>query len=415
MSAPVVKFVGYPDGPKTFIKELGEEVPTFIEEPGGNFPALNWHVPLVKRGPYRATDLANYSPENDYRLDAEGYVLCYGITKAGSRCSKKALNRYPRCDQHGGRLHPLDKLEKQIADDAQAQSLSRYQQFLAKQITVDDLDDEELAMCGFRSEKNGNIYRPKNVPRELTNAFQKAIFERANEEMRSLVVDAARTIGEIMRNKTNEPDIRLKAATSVLERNLGKASQNVIVSQDKPFEHIFSDIEVGSREESRRNRGIVIDGTTGEITGEYQSPNDNSDPFGIGPAIIGEIESVPEERRDDNGENRIGDDTSESPIGGVRDALFVRNEAVLAQFVERKPFEYDLEDKSEDIKKATRKRYASRALGIDLDGPNVPFLVEIKRTKQGTFIRYVDPETKSIAAPSNSAEKKRKAYTLNDF
>jgi hypothetical protein len=188
MNAPAVRFVGYPDGPKQFIAELGCEVGTFTAEPGGKFPALTWHVPLKMRGDYRAEDLANYDPQTPYRTDRLGKVLCYGYTKAGERCSKRAVNRYPRCDQHGGTLHPLDKIvndTESAANNAQAQSLSRFRQFQAGQITVDDLDDEELAMCGFRG-KNGAIYRPKNVPRELAQAFTKAIYERAQEELRSL-------------------------------------------------------------------------------------------------------------------------------------------------------------------------------------------------------------------------------------
>lgn len=416
MSTPV-KFVGFPDGPKTFVKELGQEVGTF---PKMDKKTLTWHVPLDKRGFYRATDLANYSPENDYRTTPEGYVLCYGITKAGSRCEKKAQNRWPRCEFHGGALHPLDKLVKESEegsnDEAIRESLTRFQEFKAGYITVDDLDDEELATGGFRSKKNGTIYRPKNVPRELANAFQRAIYERANEELRSLTVDAARTIGEIFKNRNNEPDIRLKGAFGVLERTLGKPATNVVVSQDKPFEHVFSDLEVGSREQFRNsNRDIVIDGATGRVEQGSQPFEVDSDPFGIGVASSTKDDDLSEELPNPLREHAIGEGPDELSAGSVRDGLFVRNEAILAQFAERKPFEYDLADNSENIKKATKRRYASRALGVDLSGPQIPYLVDVRRTKTGTFIRYVDPETKVVATKANSADTRRKSYTLSDF
>ena len=415
MNAPV-RFVGFADGPKTFIKELGQEVGTFAEMPDAGKKCLKWHVPLNKRGPFRPEDLANWVPELDYRTSPEGYVLCYGKTKAGLRCRKLAQNRWPRCEFHGGGLHPFDKLVQEtgeeMTDEAMRESMTRYQLFKAGMLSVDDLDDEELAMGGFRSKKTGNIYRPKNVPRELANAFQRAIFERAQDELRALTIDAARTVGEIFKNKNIEPDIRLKGALATLERTLGKPATNVVVSQDKPFEHVFSDLEAGSR---AAYRGTIIDGTTGEVTEGHQPFDINSDPFGIGTASIEQNSGISDERRNDVGENAIGEGSSELPAENPRDALFVRNEAVLAQFVETKPFEYEVEDHSEDIKKATKKRYASRALGVDLSGPQIPYLVDVRRTKSGTFVRYIDPETKVVATKANSSETKRKRYTLSDF
>jgi hypothetical protein len=393
MNAPAVRFVGYPDGPKQFIAELGFEVGTFTAAPGGKFPALTWHVPLKMRGDYRAEDLANYDPQMPYRTDKLGKVLCYGYTKAGERCSKRAVNRYPRCDQHGGRLHPLDKMvndTESAANDAQTQSLSRFRQFQAGQITVDDLDDEELAMCGFRG-KNGAIYRPKNIPRELAQAFTKAIYERAQEELRSLTVDAARTLGEIMRNKTFEPDIRLKSALSIIERNLGKTPQSITVNAGTGFDEVFEGIYNGSREASRNQRV------------QSERPLE----------IEGEIVESPGLESDSEDDRRNNDRDDEDP----RDArLFSRDPAILAQSVEIKPFEYDLSDHTKEIKKATQKRYASRTLGVDLTRPKVPLIVEKHSLPNGcTRIRHINPKDIKVATPSKNAVNKRKSFTLSDF
>ena len=353
-----VKFVGYPDGAKTFIKSLGQEVGTFIQPPGGRYPALNYHVPLNKRGPYRPQDLADYDSETSYRTDALGYVLCTGFTKAGEVCSKRAENRSARCRLHGGRIHPLDKLvedNEKAANNKEGESLSRYRLFQAGQLTVDDLDDEELACCGFRA-SNGRIYRPRNVPREMAQAFTKAIFDRAQQELKKHTVDAAKTVAEIMLNSTIEPDIRLKAANTLLDRGLGKAPQNVTHTFDVTgFEEVFTEIFSGPRD----SRPKIIEG---EVV--------------------------------------------------TNDRMFERNEAILAQSVEVKPFEYDLDDKSEEIKKATRKRYASRALGVDLTGPEVPFIrVEIG---DGVFI-HRDPDELKVKGPQSNSITARKAYTLSDF
>lgn len=402
MSTPARKTVGIPDGPKVFIPAIGEEVPTFSVEPGGRIPALRHHVPFHCRGPYRPKELADYAPEKDYRTDDFEYVLCGELTKAGEACSKRAVNRWPACQLHGGRIHPLDKYEKEMPDDQEAQELSRYQQFLAGQITVDDLDDEELAVGGFRS-KSGGITKPRKLPREVMEAFNRAIFERAHQELRANTVNAARTVAEIMRSKTVEPDIRLKAASIMLDRNLGKAPQVISLTGDKAFEEIFSDIFSGTRAESRRDRGI-IDVEVEESDERYPAIEASQEPAGIDVAGDGAVE-LPS--REPDRDNETGD-TAEQ----FDDRIYKRNPAVIEPVIEIKPFEYDFSDQREAIKEATKKRYASRALGVDLTSPDYPLQKEVL---ENGLIRFVDPEGQAGRGPIKTAEKARKTYTLGDF
>lgn len=381
-----VELMGQATGPQRFVPELGCKVNTFTQSPP---KVIKWHVPLDCRGDFRPNQLANFDSSKGYRVDSLGYLLCYGHTKAGERCNKRAKHRFPRCSMHGGELHPLDRVRK----DEKPTATTRYKQFLDGDLTVDDLDDEELACCGFRA-SDGRIYKPKNVPRELSNAFQKAIYERAQEELRALTVDAAKTVGEIMKNKTNEPDIRLKAALSLIERNLGKTPTNVVVSQDKPFEVVFDDI-------STKRPTTIIDG---EIVGERLAIDSPS-----------EIPSGPITFDNETDSQPSGTEVSPEEISG-RGKLHTRNEAILAQFVERKPFEYDLGDNRKIIESATKKRYASRALGVDLTGPNVPLIrMETALPDGGRIIRHVDPDTLKTKAPNKTQNQRRKNYTLNDF
>lgn len=398
----MAKTVGIPDGPMLFVAELGQEVPTFSVPPGGKAPALTHHVPFDCRGPYRPKELANFDAEKSYRTDDLGYILCDGFTKAGEVCLRRAVNRSPRCNLHGGRLHPLDKIEKELPEETEPQELSRYQQFLAGQITVDDLDDEELAIGGFRN-KSGGITKPRKLPREITEAFNRAIFDRAHRELKANTVNAARTVAEIMRNKTIEPDIRLKAATIMLDRNLGKAPQVVALTGDKAFEEIFSDIFSGPRSESRRARGI-IDAEFEELDERPTSGQADSISAGIGD----DSNRIPElPSREANGDNAIGDSGEQ-----FTDRLFKRNEAIIDPVIEVKPFEYDLSDQREAIKKATQKRYASRALGVDLTEPNYP--LQMEQLSSGR-IRFVDPKNQAGKGPKKTRENRRKAYTLSDF
>lgn len=425
MTAPV-KYVGTPTGPMQFIAELGCETSTFVEKPGGKKPALQYHVPMSMRGDYRPEELANYDPQKTYRTDAFGKVLCYGLTKAGEKCSRRAVNRFPRCDIHGGRLHPLDKIvsnSQEGTNPQETQALSRYKQFLAGQLTVDDLEDEELATCGFRA-ANGSIFKPRNVPREVAQAFQRAIYERAQTELRSLTVEAAQTMGEIMKNKNVEPDIRLKAALSIIERNLGKTPQVIAVSDAKAYEEVFDGILSVSRAESRAARGLessslaiesannTIDAEVVESeslgTTEQQDANPLSDKgFDVQPPFGSESSQM--------STDTTGIATSNASVDDIRsDArLFERNPAILAQSIEVKPFEYDLSDKSDDIKKETRKRYARRAFE---NTPDVPFaLIKTPLTNGHTHVQ-IDPA--SIPKPKKQSKTQvaqRKSYTLSDF
>lgn len=255
----VVATVGFPDGPRQFVPEFGCEVGTFTQSPEDKL-CLKYHVPLSMRGPFRPKDLCNYNEAKSYRTNALGYLLCYGVTATGEKCKRKAVNRFPRCEVHGGALHPLDNLVREqdtIAGNS-PESMSRYQQFLAKYITVEDLDDEEVLNFGFR-DSSGRIFKPRNIPRELVNEITKAIYDRALHEIKSNAVEAAKTLASIMMDPNNDANIRLKAAESILDRSIGKAPQQLNISAGAPWEEIFESITTATREQSRANRGNIID------------------------------------------------------------------------------------------------------------------------------------------------------------
>lgn len=413
-----LRYVGTPDGPNRFIAEFGCETPTFTIPHGGPLPALDYHVPPNMRGDFRPKDLANYDSEKDYRTDNLGKVLCYGTTKAGNKCRNRAVNRYPRCEFHGGRLHPLDKLikDKENATNQQeGQALSRYRQFQAGQITVDDLDDEELAACGFRA-TNGAIFKPRNIPREMAQAFTRAIYERANAEIRSLAVEAAKTMGEIMLNKTIEPDIRLKAAITLVERNLGKTPTVVAITGDKPFEEIFDDIAHGTREQSRQRRAITSERVVeAEVVDPPQSGDSEANAYGD--KTIDDGVGSSEGQLDTGNSGDSDEPVQEDPMGNrsesARDArLFARDDAILAQTIEVKPFEYDLSDSSEEVKRATKRRYATKVLEVD----PLPYVrTETDLPNGNRLIKYVEPEPVSTPKRGKKTDLKRKLYTLSDF
>lgn len=241
---PEVRYVGTPDGPKVFIPEFGLDVSTFTQEPGGSSPAIKHHVPLNLRGPFRPDQLANYDEDKEYRTDPFGYALCLAKVKqddAERLCKRRAVNRFPRCVAHGGRLHPLDKLLEETGEPETEVEMSRYQMFLAKQITIDDLDDEELMAFGFRK-SNGKIFKPKNIPREFVTQFTRAIFDRSLDKLKSSALEAANVLASIMVDPTVDASVRRQAAESILDRTLGKAPLTVSVNATAPWETIFEAI-----------------------------------------------------------------------------------------------------------------------------------------------------------------------------
>lgn len=274
----VLQLVGRPDGPAIFVPEIGKDLKTFTQDPGGKFPALNYHVPLKCRGPFRPEDLANYDKDKEYRTDPMGYLLCYEsvIDDQGKRlCKRKAVNRFPRCNAHGGRLHPLDKpvdTKAELADD-NTEAMSRYQLYLARQINVDDLDDDEIMNFGFRN-KDGRIFKPKNISREMVQAFTKALYERSLDTLKANALEAVKTLTTIMMDDQVDANVRIKAATEVLDRTLGKAPQTVHLSADAPWQQVFNGLATLSREESRAARGLeVVEGEVVEDNGDSTAPS----------------------------------------------------------------------------------------------------------------------------------------------
>jgi hypothetical protein len=206
-----------------------------------------------------------------------------------------------------------------------------------------------------------------------------------------------------MKNATIEPDIRLKAASILLDRNLGKAPQIVALTTDKAFEEIFSDIYSGTRQSSREQRDYidaeVVDSAQSDAIDSSDRRPESSDGFDASHA-------------DDSKKQLALTDSAGTERNGVDARLFERNDAILAQTIEIKPFEYDLSNHSDEIKKATKTRYASRALGVDLTTPDYPLVREI--LPDGN-IRWVDPKGQAGQGPKKQAEKRRKTYTLSDF
>lgn len=285
------EYVGKPDGPDQFIPEMGIEVPTFTDPcehmrlpKDSGMSWLMHHVPMAYRGYYRLEQLdgdyraANSDELSRVRTSEEGFLLCDATTNQGTGCRRRAVNYSGHCQAHGGKLHPLDKvvdprrtgmLKEQLgvgADPAPGnvttaatlERMTRWQKLLSGAIDVQDLDDEELSR-GMCRDKNGGFTGtpPRMVPKGLHDRMVRELFQRADETLKSGLLDAAGSIVEIARGSAYEPADRIKAATWLWERLRGKVADVVVHTQDKPWEMVLSNISGGSRAASRVARGVA--------------------------------------------------------------------------------------------------------------------------------------------------------------
>ena len=254
--------IGNPDGPPEWHAEFGCRVGTFITR-HAELDDVRWqqrdclmfHVPRHLRGPYRPDELANFDPDYDYRIDPlSGMRLCESITRPRQsaqeprECRRKAANRQPYCENHGSRLHPLDKADANINFKDPA-AMTRLELLEAGYIDVDDLTDDEL--------RNGVAPKGKHlrVSKEVYQKITQRHFQRAQELMAEGLLPAVQALNHIAQGSAYEPADRIKAATYIVERVMGKTPDVLITKAIKePWEELVAGVATLSREESRARR-----------------------------------------------------------------------------------------------------------------------------------------------------------------
>lgn len=390
-----VNLIGKPDGPMKFIDEFGFEVGTFTnpradlyrEKARTEFGTLMHHVPQEKRGYYKPEQCADYDPDEfEYIVDQKGYALCTRKTRAGKACASRAIHMSWVCTAHGGALHPLDKAVseeralmptkdggygKQYLDPELQARMTRYQKLVHGIITVEDLDDEELARGQCR-DANGRFSGnpPKNIPKDIHDALVKRLFERAREAFQAELLPAIQTLGELARSDAVEPADRIKAASLVIDRVMGKNAEVVVHKQDAPWELALKTITGGSRAESRRARGL--DPETGEpmvdaeiIEEEEYVDIDSDEPGAVSDS--GVIEWTEEQREAQQDLAQWGEENQP-------------DEELPGEAAQRKAEEAkNLRDR---LKEARRQRYSARNRGLD-SVEDLPYTMKSKKNPDG--------------------------------
>lgn len=278
-----------PTGPKKEFAYIGEQG-TFLQRRDDllattlrSLPHLMHHVPLPLRGPYKLEVGQNLLGE---RVHTSGYALCNGIvgvtnnrgeinpdnrTGEPQLCKGKAVNRSGYCAKHGGMLHPLDR--KRIDWTNAPREIA----FKFGKLSVDDLDDEELARGQIRK-ADGKWTKNNYVSADIHDKMVKQLFKRSDEMLQENLLKAVNTFAEIASGTAYEPADRLKAAEFIFTRLRGKVPNEVKISQEKPFEMVLTDVLTGgSRAESRARRGILDDAVDAEFVEEIDDLDDGVD------------------------------------------------------------------------------------------------------------------------------------------
>ena len=383
------RYMGQPDGPDEYIETLDRTVGTFIDPceymrlpKDSGMSWLMYHVPRDLRGfyfPDQMPDKWKEAHPDEYealgnRVDKRGYTLCSATTRAGTSCQRRAVNLSGKCGAHGGKLHPLDKVihehRAHLAQEAGPEHgltkaiekrmtprevtpefesrMTKWQKLLSGMISVDDLDDEELARCQCRG-KDGEFHGPppRDIPRALKDRMVKKVFERVEDQMRTSLPEMIQVLIQIAVSDVYEAADRIKAATWISERMLGKVPDKVIVAQEKPWETVLGGLAGGSRAVSRAQRGVADEEEILEAElvsdGDYLVSSDGS------------TTAIPDV------DVSVLDTTGDSDDDGEPDPLETPTQVGVDDTPPRDPY-----TRQQTIAEAEAKRLATRQLAKDL-------------------------------------------------
>ncbi len=122
----------------------------------------------------------------------------------------------------------------------------RVQALLDGTLSVEDLDDEELARGYPRAEDGTFRGRPAVIPTAVHQRVQRELFARAGEALRTNLVKAAETMASIAADKDQDPKVRMDAAKWVIERIMGKSPEVTVQVEEKAYQKLLDKMDRGA-------------------------------------------------------------------------------------------------------------------------------------------------------------------------
>lgn len=149
---------------------------------------------------------------------------------------KRRAGTGPVTEEHkaafvAGRERALAARRVRIAErkkrDAEAgvESKTRYTMLLEGELTVQDLDDDELARKQCRNREGNFIGRPPELSRKMYSLFQSELLRRGEGEFSKFGKRAIGVVAELAFSKYTDEAVRLRAANILIERVYGKVPE----------------------------------------------------------------------------------------------------------------------------------------------------------------------------------------------
>lgn len=135
---------------------------------------------------------------------------------------------------------------------------------LAGTLSVEDLDDEELARGYPRSADGSFRGAPTVIPKIVHDRIVRELFKRADQKLKESLLDVVDTMVSIAQDGELDANVRLKAATYVYERLRGKVPEVVVTTDTKRWEEVLDGVYRGPR-----MQGDIIDA---EIVDDGREP-----------------------------------------------------------------------------------------------------------------------------------------------
>lgn len=129
-------------------------------------------------------------------------------------------------------------------DDMYLRMTGRYARFLNGLISVEDLDDDELAQGRLKASDGTFRGRPpRAIPTDMVQAMRREWLSRAEAKLREALMDKGiGTLVELADNDNIDASVRLRAAEKIIERTMGKVPDRVHFASEDPVESLFRSI-----------------------------------------------------------------------------------------------------------------------------------------------------------------------------
>jgi hypothetical protein len=127
-----------------------------------------------------------------------------------------------------------------------AYTSKRVQDLLDGTLSVEELDDEELARGYPRAEDGSFRGRPAVIPTAVHQRVQRDLFARAGEKLKTNLIDAADTMAKIAVNPDLDPKVRMDAAKWLIERLMGKTPDVSVTVEEKAYQRLLDKMDRGA-------------------------------------------------------------------------------------------------------------------------------------------------------------------------